>query len=393
MFLLAGLLRPVFAQGDATLSDRLTAAVKAHEPTWKIAEPFTGNLSPEPSLRGELEGEGYTVCVGLSVHASGGAAVKALERNRSMAYAAMTPSPLRTAWRDYSKANVVVSVVADARRGGTAVPGAEAGRPTPAAVVDRVAGLIDGLISAGVRADACVNELFPEPRPAPASGAEAFIYDIRAGCLPRVEQALAAGADPNGRDELGSTPLMHAVAAGRRGVIQTLLRAGGDPHAPVGETGPPTFRFFSRPLSYYAEDLPRILSNQLAILDDLIAAGASIEARNGYGRTLLLEAALLNADDGSPDVLLSGLLKRGADVSAGDREGRTAVILAVMHTIPKVNLKTLPILLAAGADVNARDASGKTAMDYARERPDRFRGDEWSGVLRLLAGAGAVRNR
>jgi hypothetical protein len=183
---------------------------------------------------------------------------------------------------------------------------------------------------------------------------------------------------------------MDAVAAGHRGVTQALLRAGADPNASVGETGPPAFRFSSRPTAYYAADLPRILANQLAILDDLVAAGASIEARNGQGRTLLLEVARMNYDDGSPSVLLSGLIERGADVSSRDREGRTAVILAVMHTLPKVNLKTLPVLLAAGADVNARDASGKTAADYARERADGFQRDEWQGVLRLLADAGAA---
>jgi len=312
-----------------------------------------------------------------------------------MAYTAMPPSPLRTAWRDYRNANVVISIIADANQGADApaAPTPVAGRPTPASVVDRVASIIDGLISAGVRVDACVNELFPDPRPAPTSGLEAFFYDVEAGCLPGVERALAAGADANARDAQGSTPLMRAVTAGRREVTQALLRAGAAPDAAVGEAGTPAFRVFSRPSNYYAADLSRILANQLAILDDLTAAGAGIEARNGRGRTLLLEVACMNYDDGSPDVLLKGLIERGADVSARDREGRTAIILAILHTHPKVNLKIIPVLVAAGADVNAQDVSGKTAIDYARERADKFNLEEWPRVLRLLEDAGAMQNR
>ena len=391
VLLLAGLLQPAFAQGGATLADRLAAAVKDLDPAWRVTQPFTGSLSPVPSLRGVLEGGGYDVRIGLSTHASAADADKALDRDRVLARTAAPPSPGRTAWRDYRRANVAISIIADANQGAQTLPApaAPVDRPTPAAVVDRVAGIIDGLITADVRADACVNELFPDSRPEPASGSDAFFYDVHVGCLPRVEQALAAGADPNRRDERSVTPLMRAVSAGHRAVAQALLRAGADPRATVGETGPPAFRIFSRPSSYYAEDLPRILANQLAILDDLIASGAGVEARDGQGRTLLLEAARMNYDDGSAAALLKGLLDRGADVSARDRDGRTAVILAVMHTHPDVSLKTLPVLLGAGADVTARDASGKTAVDYARERADRFRWQEWHRVLRLLADAGS----
>ncbi len=390
MLLLAGLCQPAFAQIDATLSERLTAAIRYHEPTWRVAQPFRGSLSPQPFVQGTLEGEGYVIRVALSAHASATEAAKILNRNRSLAHTAVPPSPLRTARRDYQKANVIISIIADAKQGANGLAAPAVNIPSPASIVHRGARIIDGLISADVRLDACINELYPDPRPAPASRREAFLRDVEAGCLPRVEEALIAGADANAPDAKGTTPLTQAVAAGHRKVTQALLRAGAKPDAIVGATGTPIFRVFSRPSSYYVEDLARILANQLAILDDLLAAGTNIETRNEYGRTLLLEVARMNYDDGSPNVLLKGLIERGADVSARDRDGRTAVILAVIVLHPKVNLMTLPTLLAAGVDVNALDAGGKTAMNYARERADRFHLEEWQRILRLLADAAAM---
>ena len=391
LLLLAGLCQPAFAQSDDTLSARLIAAITHHEPMWRVAQPFRGSLYPHPSVRGTLEGEGYVIRVALSAHASGGEVAEILNRKRPLAYMAVQPSPLRTAWRHYQKANVVIIIIADAKQAANDLAEPAGKRPSPASVVERGAQIIDSLILADVRVDACVNELYPDPRPAPASRREAFFRDVEAGCLPRVEQGLAAGADANARDAQGATPLWRAVAAGHREVTQALLRAGAKPDAIVAATGTPSFRILSRPSSYNIEDLPGILANQLSLLDDLVAAGADLETRNEYGRTLLLEVARMNYDDGSPNVLLKGLTERGANVLARDRNGRTAVILAVMDTHPKVNFQTLPILLAAGVDVNAQDAVGKTAMDYARERADSL--EEWQRVLRLLAGAGATQSR
>jgi Ankyrin repeats (3 copies) len=150
------------------------------------------------------------------------------------------------------------------------------------------------------------------------------------------------------------------------------------------------FRVLSRPSVYKAEELTGILEKQLAILDELLAAGANLEASDQAGRTLLLEAARMNYDDGSPALLLKALIERGADVWARDGEGHTAIMLAVLNTHPKVNVETLPLLLAAGCDVNARDKAGKTAMDYARQRADTYGEQEWRASLGLLASAGAT---
>lgn len=59
---------------------------------------------------------------------------------------------------------------------------------------------------------------------------------VAAGCEAVVERLLAAGADPNARQQLGVTPLMGAAASGRRPLVDRLLAAGADPAA-VDESG------------------------------------------------------------------------------------------------------------------------------------------------------------
>ncbi|HEX8139613.1 MAG TPA: ankyrin repeat domain-containing protein [Pyrinomonadaceae bacterium] len=246
------------------------------------------------------------------------------------------------------------------------------------------------LISADVRVDGCVNELYPTEHAAARTTREQFFHGVESGCLPKVEQALSNGADANARDDSGTPVLARAVAAGRRDVVQALLRAGAGPNATNAAGGSALLSILSRPSVYRAEDLPGILAKQLEILDDLLAAGADLEASDQSGRTVLLEVARMNYDDGSPAVLLRGLIERGANVSARDGEGRTALMLAVLNTHPKVSLQALQILLAAGSDVNARDSSGKTALWYALERADTYGQREWGQCLSMLTSAWAT---
>jgi hypothetical protein len=54
----------------------------------------------------------------------------------------------------------------------------------------------------------------------------------------RVAELLAAGADPNERDEAGMTPLLHAVYCGHPGIVALLCEGGADVNAreATGET-------------------------------------------------------------------------------------------------------------------------------------------------------------
>ncbi|WP_409152637.1 ankyrin repeat domain-containing protein [Fretibacterium fastidiosum] len=102
----------------------------------------------------------------------------------------------------------------------------------------------------------------------------------------------------------------------------------------------------------------------------LIQAGADVNAKNEYGWTPLMIAAIEN----TPEVL-KVLIEAGADVNAKDRNGLTPLMHAAGHN---TNPEVLKVLLEAGADAKAKNNEGKTALDCAR----------WNGKLK---GTGALK--
>lgn len=137
---------------------------------------------------------------------------------------------------------------------------------------------------------------------------------------------LAAGINPNGRDEWGTTALT-AAAAGRCGdIVTTLLDAGADPN----------------------------LANR--------SMTTALAAASSYGTLSAVDA----------------LLSHNADPNAKDGEGLTPVMLASANSHPD----TLKTLIRAGANVNAKDNKGMTALDYALETGEQE-------VIRLLRLHGA----
>ena len=53
----------------------------------------------------------------------------------------------------------------------------------------------------------------------------------RWGCLPELKRLVHEGADPNSRDDQGTTALMYAASGGYLPTIRYLLRAGADVNA------------------------------------------------------------------------------------------------------------------------------------------------------------------
>ncbi len=60
------------------------------------------------------------------------------------------------------------------------------------------------------------------------------------------------------------------------------------------------------------------------------------------------------------------LIKKGADINAINKEGRTALINAVIAK----DYQTTKILLELGASTAIKDNYGKTALDYAHEQSE-----------------------
>ncbi len=160
---------------------------------------------------------------------------------------------------------------------------------------------------AGTAASALVLGALPAVLPC-CSGKEetpaTLMEAARKGDVKAVKSFLARGADPNGRNRFGATPLHMAVTARSIAVVRLLLEGGADPNAAT-RTG-------ATPLHLAAFD------DSLEIAKALAARGAKVNARNRDRATPLHMAAC----KGHRDMILF-LLKRGADPKARDRNGNT----------------------------------------------------------------------
>jgi ankyrin repeat protein len=113
------------------------------------------------------------------------------------------------------------------------------------------------------------------------------------------------------------------------------------------------------------------ISNELvnAARDDDLAKFIKLAARPGVnldaqengrlGETPLIASTLTQGTN-----VFLYLLSTGATVDSRDREGKTALMSAVM--LGDVNFTKITALIAAGANVNARDKEGASVLKYAK---------------------------
>jgi hypothetical protein len=162
-----------------------------------------------------------------------------------------------------------------------------------------------------------------------------------------IELLLAAGADPNARDDEGKTPIFEA---NEPAVVTALVRGGADPSARDNYGRTALFE------EYFAE-----------IKAPLIAAGVDPNARDKNGRTALFYQ---DYPDG-----ITALLEGGADIGAVDSEGRTA--------LEKLSSQEAALaLLSAGAKLPTDPARLQAMIARATEK-------KWTEVLTLLEAAAA----
>jgi hypothetical protein len=160
---------------------------------------------------------------------------------------------------------------------------------------------------------------------------------------------LDALASVQGRSATGHA-LCAAAAAGFVAVVDQLLardRADVDLEATDPEHG-------NTPLGNAAS------GGHLAVVQRLLAAGASLKSRNIYGLTPLMESA-----GAGHAAVAAALADAGADVDAQSRYGVTSL----MYAARRGSAPTVEALVAAGANTTITDTSGKPALVFARESP------------------------
>ncbi|MCY4644854.1 MAG: ankyrin repeat domain-containing protein [Bacteriovoracales bacterium] len=186
---------------------------------------------------------------------------------------------------------------------------------------------------------------------------------------------LAAGADPNMRDNHGWTPVNWALNYNRDDLVLLLGEFGADMDAAYED---------GRTLLHHAwSDLDKtklfiqagadvnvvdahgwkalhyaILNGQLEVAQELISAGTDVNGTDIYGFTPF-HLAFFSGNDHAADLLV----KAGADVNALDPHGNPILNIAVMRGLAG-EVKAL-IGFAPAADANALDAQGYTPLTGA----------------------------
>lgn len=179
-------------------------------------------------------------------------------------------------------------------------------------------------------------------------------------------------ADPNRWDRGGCNPLHDAAALLETEVVEMLLSAGADPNSVDRFGNTPLAACPSattiRMLAAQEESFDRgaTLANTLSIMCALLAAGADINKPQSQGWTILRFAANQNHVE-----LVAECLRAGADIQARGEDGKP--ILVVLGERARAHRPSehdvLPIagcLLSAGADPTATDREGNSAISIAR---------------------------
>ena len=198
----------------------------------------------------------------------------------------------------------------------------------------------------------------PAPAQTPPSATEAARYAglhaaAHAGRADLVAKLLADGAQPDGRDSHGRTPLHVAAFGGHHAVVRALAQAGADLGALEND------RYDAVTIAAVADDEPT-----LRLLLSLGASARLVTSR--YDGTALIAAAHLGHDG-----VVRQLIEAGAPLDHVNNLHWTAVIESIVlgDGGPR-HQATLAALIEAGADLQLADRSGRTPLALARERGD-----------------------
>ena len=176
-----------------------------------------------------------------------------------------------------------------------------------------------------------------------ADGRTVLISAAARGDVEVLNALLARGADPNVKDKRGYTALSHATEAMYEDVVDALLKR---PELDTNSSG-----LNARPvlLAYvWRDDKERV--------EKLLAHGADVSAVDADGDTALHGAA----KSGNVEIMKL-LLDKGANPNATNRQGGTPL----MWTAVFGHEEATRFLLSRGANASLKDNDGVTAAEWA----------------------------
>ncbi len=186
-----------------------------------------------------------------------------------------------------------------------------------------------------------------------------LIRAVQNGNLIMIQQLLSLGADINGKDKKGNTPLVTAIMSNKKDIASFLLDNGASLNTPAGNGITPAIAAAKK--------------GNVTILSQLVKNGAKINSVDRNGNSALTNAVKSNC---VPCVKM--LLKREMNPNLPNGKGNTPLMLAASNK----NIAISKLLLKNNAKINLRSSNGTTALMKAA-------GTGNIKLVRLLLAAGA----
>jgi len=237
------------------------------------------------------------------------------------------------------------------------------------------------------------NSAEPREKWLPLGGMAALGYAAREGCAACVPVLVDAGAEINGADQDGITPLLSALINGHYDTAGVLIQKGADPNTADRTGRTPLYSAVdAHTMPASNRPSPKEIDNETTALDvvnSLIAKGANINAplkqqqpyrtKLDRGVDTMLGAGttpLLRAAKAGDVVAMKVLLEKGADPKLATRNGINPLMAAAGLGTKEEDatgrrktqtdaIEAIKLLLAAGLDINAVDSRGQTAVHGA----------------------------
>lgn len=166
-----------------------------------------------------------------------------------------------------------------------------------------------------------------------------LVQAVSAGDRAEIKSLLLQGADINGIDSVGMTPLVMAVIRNHTEIVELLLQNGADPR-----------------LSTISGISPiETARSQKRVRIDMLLTDQLLK-QSGKGYTYLTTAVLKKDKE-----TITKLIELEYDINSRDTEGATSLMYAIYHGYTEI----AKLLVSAGADINAADKAGMQALHIA----------------------------